>query len=83
METQSAIASNLARLRADRGLTQADLAKRAHLSRVALGKIERGDVTPRPDTLAELAPGSSGTSTRAPFLASSPSRVCGFAQRSE
>jgi transcriptional regulator with XRE-family HTH domain len=55
MEAQSAIASNLARLRADRGLTQADLAKRAHLSRVALGKIERGEVTPRSDTLAELA----------------------------
>jgi Zn-dependent peptidase ImmA (M78 family)/DNA-binding XRE family transcriptional regulator len=55
METQSAIASNLARLRADRGLTQADLAKRAHLSRVALGKIERGEVTPRSDTISELA----------------------------
>ncbi len=55
METQSVIASNLARLRADRGLTQADLAKRAHLSRVALGKIERGEVTPRSDTLADLA----------------------------
>jgi len=55
MGNRSAIASNLARLRADRGLTQADLAKRAHVSRVALGKIERGEVTPRSDTLAELA----------------------------
>jgi len=55
MESQSVIASNLARLRADKGLTQADLARRAHLSRVALGKIERGEVTPRPETLAELA----------------------------
>lgn len=55
MEAQRVIASNLARLRADRGLTQAELARRAHLSRVALGKIERGEVTPRADTLAELA----------------------------
>lgn len=55
MESQSVIASNLARLRADKGLTQADLARRAHLSRVALGKIERGEVTPRAETLAELA----------------------------
>jgi Zn-dependent peptidase ImmA (M78 family)/transcriptional regulator with XRE-family HTH domain len=55
MEAQSVIASNLARLRADKGLTQAELARRANLSRVALGKIERGEVTPRSDTLAELA----------------------------
>lgn len=55
METQSVIASNLARLRADKGLTQAQLARRAHLSRVALGKIERGEVTPRSGTLSELA----------------------------
>lgn len=56
MEAQSGvIASNLARLRADRGLTQAELAKKAHLSRVALGKIERGEVVPRSDTLSGLA----------------------------
>lgn len=55
MEAQSVIASNLARLRADKGLTQAELARRAHLSRVALGKIERGEVTPRSETLSELA----------------------------
>lgn len=56
MEAQSdVIASNLARLRADRGLTQAELAKKAHLSRVALGKIERGEVVPRSDTLSGLA----------------------------
>lgn len=55
MDTQNVIGSNLARLRADKGLTQAELARRAHLSRVALGKIERGEVTPRSDTLSELA----------------------------
>lgn len=55
MKTQGVIASNLARLRADRGIAQAELAKRAHLSRVSLGKIERGEVTPRTDTLSELA----------------------------
>lgn len=49
------IASNLARLRADRGLTQAELARKARLSRVSLGKIERGEVLPRADTLSGLA----------------------------
>lgn len=55
MEDMSVIALNLARLRADRGLSQADLGKKAHLSRVELGKIERGEVTPRADTISELA----------------------------
>ncbi|MFQ5851376.1 MAG: helix-turn-helix domain-containing protein [Candidatus Binatia bacterium] len=55
MEVQSVIASNLARLRAAQGLAQAELAKRANLSRVELGKIERGEVIPRPDSLSELA----------------------------
>ena len=49
------IAANVARLRLDRQLTQAELAAKAGISRVALGKIERGVVVPRAGTLALLA----------------------------
>ena len=51
----SSVSTNLARLRSDRGLTQAVLSEKAGISRVALGKIERGEVEPRADTLARLA----------------------------
>ena len=47
--------ANVARLRSDRQLTQEVLAAKAGLSRVELGKIERGVVVPRAGTLAELA----------------------------
>ena len=49
------LAANVARLRHDRQLTQAALAEKAGLSRVALGKIERAAVVPRARTLADLA----------------------------
>ena len=49
------IAANLARLRLDKDLTQGDLALDAGLSRVALGRIERGAVLPRAKTLYALA----------------------------
>ena len=49
------IAANVARLRSDRQLTQDELAEKANLSRVALGKIERGEVIPRARTLDALA----------------------------
>ena len=49
------LAANVARLRRDRQLTQAALAEKAGLSRVALGKIERAAVVPRARTLADLA----------------------------
>lgn len=49
------IAANVARLRLDRQLTQDELAEKANLSRVALGKIERGEVIPRARTLDALA----------------------------
>ena len=49
------IVENLARLRLDRRLTQEVLAAKAGLSRVALGKIERGAVVPRARTLAKLS----------------------------
>ena len=52
---ESCIAANVARLRLDRGLTQDQLAREAGLSRVAVGKIERGEVEPLAQTLEALA----------------------------
>ena len=49
------IAANLARLRLDLGMTQEELAAKSGLSRLSLGKIERGMVVPRARTLTELA----------------------------
>lgn len=57
MPAEHLIGSNIARLRAERGLTQAELAESADLSRVSLGKIERGLVEPRSSTLADIARG--------------------------
>lgn len=48
-------AENIARLRLDRRLTQAALAERVGLSRVALGRIERGSARPRTRPLGALA----------------------------
>lgn len=55
MANQGVIASNLARLRASQNLSQEQLAQKAKVSRVALGKIERGIVIPRSKTLSDLA----------------------------
>ena len=55
MPQNTGIAENVARLRLDRRLTQGALAERVGVSRVALGKIERGVVLPRAGTLAALA----------------------------
>ena len=55
MPAPSPIAANLARLRAASGFTQNQLAGAAGLSRLALGRIERGLVTPRAATLERLA----------------------------
>ena len=55
MAEDSSIAVNVARLRLARQLTQEQLAARAGISRVALGKVERGTVVPRARTLAVLA----------------------------
>ena len=49
------VGATVARLRLDRQLTQEGLAGKAGISRVALGKIERGAVIPRAATLAGLA----------------------------
>ena len=55
MADEAHIAANIARLRLARQLTQVELAGKAGISRVALGKIERGVVVPRAGTLALLA----------------------------
>ena len=55
MADEAHIAANVARLRLDRQLTQAELAGKAGISRVALGKIERGVVVPQAGALALLA----------------------------
>ena len=54
MAGKNHIAANIARLRLDRQLTQEELAQKAGLSRIALGKIERGTVIPRARTLTAL-----------------------------
>ena len=54
MAGEEHIAANIARLRLDRQLTQEELARKAGLSRIALGKIERGIVVPRARTLTAL-----------------------------
>ena len=51
----SVVRENLARLRLGREWTQRRLAERAGLSRAAVGRIERGRVTPRTETLEALA----------------------------
>ena len=57
MPPDNVIGTNIARIRADREMSQARLAEAADISRVALGKIERGDTSPRPRTLTEIAKG--------------------------
>lgn len=52
---ENRVAANLARLRLDRGLTQAALAEKAGLSLFAVGQIERGYGRPRMRTLLGLA----------------------------
>lgn len=55
MPEASALSQNLRRLRDAKNLSQAELAERAKLSRVAYGNIEAGAATPRVDTLLRIA----------------------------
>ena len=55
MTDGTTIGANLARLRLDHSLTQEDLALKSGLSRLALGRIERGDAVPRASTVRVLA----------------------------
>lgn len=52
---EGCIAANVARLRLDRQLTQEELGEKAGLSRIAIGKIERGAVVPRSTNIVALA----------------------------
>ena len=49
------LSNNLRRLRDAKKLSQADLAERAQISRVAYGSIESGSAEPRTDTLQRIA----------------------------
>lgn len=55
MENGGFIGQNIARLRLDRELSQDEIASKAGISRLALGKIERGEVIPKVGTLQALA----------------------------
>jgi len=49
--------NNLRRHRRRAGLTQAELARRAELSRVSIGMLERGEADPRLDTILRVCGG--------------------------
>lgn len=49
------IISDLIKYRLDRGLTQAELAKKAGLKQSAIARLESGDVIPRLDTIFKIA----------------------------
>ena len=55
MRLRARVARNLRRLRAERGLTQEEVADRAHLNRNYVGMIEREENAPTVDTLEKLA----------------------------
>ena len=57
MPAEQVIGSNVARIRAAKGMTQQELADAANLSRVSVGKIERGLTLPRASTLSDIARG--------------------------
>jgi transcriptional regulator with XRE-family HTH domain len=55
LRTQTNLAINLHRIRKERGLTQAQLAKRAGMRQPRIAEIEGGDYNPRLDTIAKMA----------------------------
>ena len=55
MDNSNVIGTNVARLRAAKKVSPKALAERAELSRVALGKIEKGEALPRTATIRALA----------------------------
>jgi len=55
MEESAALSHNLRRLRDQHGFSQAEVAERAGISRVAYRSIEGGAATPRASTLSRLA----------------------------
>ena len=55
MATENVIGTNVVRLRVSKSMSQKALAERARLSRLGLGKIERGEALPRTSTMRALA----------------------------
>jgi transcriptional regulator with XRE-family HTH domain len=55
MELRRIVATNLRRLRREKGLSQEELADRAGLNRNYIGMIEREENAPTVDTLEALA----------------------------
>lgn len=55
MRLRAIVARNLRRLRAERDITQEELAERAGLNRNYVGMIEREENAPTVDTLEKLA----------------------------
>ena len=55
MRLRARVARNLRRLRAERGLTQEEVAQRAGLNRNYVGMIEREENAPTVDILERLA----------------------------
>jgi DNA-binding XRE family transcriptional regulator len=51
------VANQLLQLRHDRGVSQAELARRTGIAQAEISKIERGLIEPRTGTLAKLARG--------------------------
>ena len=54
-DVDTRLATRLARLRADRGWSLADLAARTAISRSTLSRLERGDISPTATVLGRLA----------------------------
>ena len=54
-EPRMRVASNVYRLRTQRGLTQAELARRAGMRQPRIAELERGDASPNQDTLVRVA----------------------------
>jgi Zn-dependent peptidase ImmA (M78 family)/transcriptional regulator with XRE-family HTH domain len=77
MNHGNVVGHNVARLRLDRDVSQDEIASKAGISRLALGKIERGEVVPRAATLEALAK-ALGTSTAELVTAVSPLHTVRF-----
>ena len=63
-DVDTRLATRLARLRADRGWSLADLAARTAISRSTLSRLERGDISPTATVLGRLAAAYERTASR-------------------
>ncbi len=63
-DVDTRLATRLARLRADRGWSLADLAARTGISRSTLSRLERGEISPTATVLGRLAAAHERTASR-------------------